>query len=191
MEQVEAIGDSGRALVLLDCMAAPGSIENLVCVDGAGRIVWRARLPTSDSADAYVSFQLTDNHILANSWSGHRVVFDPVSGDCWVQTPLSSTAPECAAHVTVTIAELIIGSKGASKAAKALRHDSAGAGRSAAEASDEAFHYAYARWAESISKNGLRTGAYASPNGVLSPLQAQPELALPPNRGLTEIKIRG
>ncbi|TMD15952.1 MAG: hypothetical protein E6J00_01730 [Chloroflexi bacterium] len=37
----------------------------------------------------------------------------------------------------------------------------------------------------SIQRNGLRPGSYVTLNGSLSPLQAQIDLALPPNRGLT------
>jgi hypothetical protein len=47
-----------------------------------------------------------------------------------------------------------------------------------------AYHYTGAQNVASIESNGLRAGAYATPNGELSPLQAQIDLALPPNRGL-------
>lgn len=47
---------------------------------------------------------------------------------------------------------------------------------------DEAFHYTFDDAVESISRNGLRPGSYATPAGNLSPLQAQIDLALPPNR---------
>jgi hypothetical protein len=39
-------------------------------------------------------------------------------------------------------------------------------------------------------KDGLRPGTYASPNGNLSGLQAQIELATPPNRVAPDIRIR-
>lgn len=55
---------------------------------------------------------------------------------------------------------------------------------------DTAYHYTFARYADSITKDGLRPGSYATPDGNLSPLQAQLDLALPPNRGLPEVKIR-
>jgi hypothetical protein len=54
----------------------------------------------------------------------------------------------------------------------------------------EAFHYTFSRYLQSISKNGLRQGTYATGNGTLSPLQAQIELALPANRGLPGALVR-
>ena len=51
---------------------------------------------------------------------------------------------------------------------------------------DEAFHYTFGKSVSNIEENGLKPGSYATPNGELSPLQAQIDLALPPNRGLTD-----
>ena len=42
----------------------------------------------------------------------------------------------------------------------------------------------------SVEENGLRAGSYATPNGDLSPMQAQIDLALPPNRGLPGVMVR-
>jgi hypothetical protein len=65
--------------------------------------------------------------------------------------------------------------------------DTEGAGGSGLS---EAFHYTGTQNAASIEANGLRAGSYATPNGGLSPLQAQIDLALPPNRGLPGSLIR-
>lgn len=54
----------------------------------------------------------------------------------------------------------------------------------------EAFHYTRAQNVASIESKGLLPGSYATPNGGLSPLQAQIDLALPPNRGLPGSMIR-
>jgi hypothetical protein len=54
----------------------------------------------------------------------------------------------------------------------------------------EAFHFTRAQNLGSIMENGLRAGSYATPNGELSPLQAQIDLALPPNRGLPSAMLR-
>lgn len=43
------------------------------------------------------------------------------------------------------------------------------------------FHHTFDDAVESIQRTGLRPGSYATPTGGLSPLQAQIELALPPN----------
>jgi hypothetical protein len=48
---------------------------------------------------------------------------------------------------------------------------------------DEAFHYTFKGAAASIERTGLKPGSYLTPDGRLSPLQAQIDLALPPNRG--------
>jgi hypothetical protein len=60
---------------------------------------------------------------------------------------------------------------------------------------DDAYHYTFQQYTQSIADDGLLIryeGAriYATPNGNLSPLQAQIELALPPNRGLTNAVIQ-
>lgn len=53
-----------------------------------------------------------------------------------------------------------------------------------------AYHYTGAQNVASIESKGLRAGAYATPDGSLSPLQAQIDLALPPNRGLPGATLR-
>jgi RHS repeat-associated protein len=60
---------------------------------------------------------------------------------------------------------------------------SAQAGRGVPE---KLYHYGFARDADNILKSGLRPGGFTTPRGDLSPLQAQIDLALPPNRGLRE-----
>lgn len=62
--------------------------------------------------------------------------------------------------------------------------------RAAASGVDDAYHYTSRQFVESIERHGLRRGTYATPTGNLSPLQAQLELALPPNRGLPDVTIR-
>jgi hypothetical protein len=60
----------------------------------------------------------------------------------------------------------------------------------AARGADEAFHYTYSKYVDSIRDMGLRPGSYATLDGKLSPVQAQIDLALPPNRGLTNALLR-
>lgn len=64
------------------------------------------------------------------------------------------------------------------------------AGFIAAKAGDEAFHYTRSELAALIEKEGLRPGSYLTKSGKLSTLQAQLDLALPPNRGLADAVIR-
>jgi hypothetical protein len=64
----------------------------------------------------------------------------------------------------------------------------------AAKTGDEglsaAYHYTRAQNVASIESKGLLKGGYATPDGSLSPLQAQIDLALPPNRGLPGALVR-
>jgi hypothetical protein len=65
----------------------------------------------------------------------------------------------------------------------------------AAGSVDEAYHYTFRQYVSSIAREGLTIrypGAriFTTPNGSLSPLQAQIELALPPNRGLPNAVIQ-
>jgi len=64
------------------------------------------------------------------------------------------------------------------------------AAKGAGAAADEAFHYTFSRYLSSIESQGLRAGSYATPTGTLSPLQAQIDLALAPNRCLTDALLR-
>lgn len=57
-------------------------------------------------------------------------------------------------------------------------------------AAGEAFHYTFEKFLSSIERNGLRQGSYATTTGELSPLQAQLDLALSPNRGLPNALLR-
>ena len=54
----------------------------------------------------------------------------------------------------------------------------------------EAFHYTSVESAQSIVENGARPGLYATPNGELSPLQAQLELSLNPEKALPTSAVR-
>jgi hypothetical protein len=59
----------------------------------------------------------------------------------------------------------------------------------ARNAADAAYHYTFSQTVESIRREGLRPGSFATPNGGLSPLQAQIDLALSPN-GLRNAVLR-
>ena len=64
------------------------------------------------------------------------------------------------------------------------------ADQAATKAVNDVFRYTKGEFVDSISTNGLRPGSYATPNGGLSPLQAQIDLALPPNTGLRDAVMR-
>lgn len=69
-----------HCIILLDMAASKkATFENLLCIDRAGRVVWKAKLPKSN--DAFVSFQMEADGLLhANTWSGYRVTLDPLTG---------------------------------------------------------------------------------------------------------------
>ena len=52
------------------------------------------------------------------------------------------------------------------------------------------YHYTSRKYADSIVENGLKPGAkgkvFTTPDGTMSGLQAQIDLALPPNRGIPD-----
>jgi hypothetical protein len=76
-------------------------------------------------------------------------------------------------------------------ASESVALEAGAAGRSGlAAAGTEAFHYGFRNALSSIKSQGLRAGTYATPNGTLSPLQAQIDLALSPNQGLRNTVLR-
>jgi len=68
--------------------------------------------------------------------------------------------------------------------------DTDAATRGSVPVTAEAFHYTFSRLVASIESVGLRQGSYATTAGDLSPLQAQIDLALRPNRGLPDTILR-
>jgi len=67
---------------------------------------------------------------------------------------------------------------------RAVETVAAGADGAGAKGVTEAFHYTGVQNVAPIEAKGLRAGTYATTQGGLSPLQAQLDLALQPNRGL-------
>jgi len=81
VEEVEPLPVGDRALVLLDYMSGPsGPFENLICVTCGGDVSWRAQLPSTSGTEAYVSFEIQGDELIAHAWTGHRVVLDPATG---------------------------------------------------------------------------------------------------------------
>jgi len=68
-------------IVLLEYAYHPRRpFRNLIRMRPDGSIIWHAELPQATANDAYVDIELTGGSLLAWSWSGYRVVIDPVSG---------------------------------------------------------------------------------------------------------------
>jgi hypothetical protein len=73
------LGNGARCILLLDPVASDATaFENLVCVDRAGAVIWRARLPTSP--DVFVSVALVPEGVQAKTWSGVSILLDVDSG---------------------------------------------------------------------------------------------------------------
>jgi len=72
---------SDDCLVLLNPDAQrQGPFRNLLRVSSNGAVVWNAQLPTRES-DCYTSVRWVEDSIVANSWTGYRVVIDGATGD--------------------------------------------------------------------------------------------------------------
>lgn len=73
------LGGGDRCILLLDPDASSASaFENLVCIDRAGAVTWRARLPTNP--DVFISVLQVPEGILAKTWSGMSILLDADSG---------------------------------------------------------------------------------------------------------------
>ncbi len=123
-----------------------------------------------------------------------KSIYDITIGDCIEACSASPGSPECLAEVAMLSpwgkpGKAIKPTKNAFNWAKKT-FDSWRSGGKAAKSSDDAFHYTSRGAAEAIEKQGLRPGSYGTPNGSLSPLQAQIDLALRPNRGLPDALVR-
>lgn len=64
----------GRRIVLYSwALCEEPRIRNLVCLDAADRIVWRAALPPSDDPDCFVRIEQDRGTILADTYRGARL----------------------------------------------------------------------------------------------------------------------
>lgn len=56
------------------------SFHNLLLLDWALTVVWRAELPNSTGANAYVNVKVSDDIIQAWTWDGWRCTIDETNG---------------------------------------------------------------------------------------------------------------
>jgi hypothetical protein len=66
---------------VFDWENGPMNDENLVCLDTDGRVRWRAKLPTSEPGDCFVTVTLDGDLVRASSMSYYAVWIDPVTGE--------------------------------------------------------------------------------------------------------------
>lgn len=70
---------NSNCLILLDMAASKEpTFENLICVNSDGGVAWKAELPETN--DAFVSIEMTNNGLQANTWNGYRVTLDRYTG---------------------------------------------------------------------------------------------------------------
>lgn len=94
---------------------------------------------------------------------------------------------QVAGEVVALTGEVLLGAKGAGAATRTAQGLKVADNVTSTGDFGRVFHYTSASNAESITATGIRSSrgtVYATPNSSLSPLQAQIDLALPPNRGL-------
>jgi hypothetical protein len=73
------LADGKQCLLLLDPdMSDKPVFENLLCIDQSERLIWKAKL--SSIPDVFVDVDLISEGVVANTWSGSRVVLDPHTG---------------------------------------------------------------------------------------------------------------
>ncbi|NKN36779.1 hypothetical protein HFC70_10470 [Agrobacterium sp. a22-2] len=79
MNQSISLDGGRKRLILFDPdEVLDGRYENLVCVDSAGAVVWRAELP--GAPDVFLSLYVEHGEIHAHTWSGYEVVINPENG---------------------------------------------------------------------------------------------------------------
>ncbi len=178
---------AGASIIILSILAAP------VVSATAASTAWLA------AAQSHVGAVNREMHVVGLVWG---VATDPELGRAPSQalTPAATTSshgPADRANVNrlrpqiQRVCQTRSPAGGATMLVEVRRHAS---GVFAAEGEgaglSEAFHYTGSQNVASIEANGLRADAYATTTGELSPLQAQIDLALPPNRGLPGGLIR-
>lgn len=80
VERSIAIG-SGRRVVLYAPVAGDDArARNLVCLDRAGRVVWRGELPPATGPDRFVAVERDGDSLQVETLSGRRLTISPGTG---------------------------------------------------------------------------------------------------------------
>jgi hypothetical protein len=76
-----ALPDGLGRIVLFDSPAGhKARLENLLCVDHCGGLIWTAQLPKDTLPDAFLSARLHGSVLIAHTWSCFAVTIDPKTG---------------------------------------------------------------------------------------------------------------
>ena len=166
--------------------------------DGPGKVASTDRiLSPSSRSNTQTDYTVTAEKDTVDTRESLGVMFDHVYGAGGTSYPVPEPdlplQPDHLAEEVVlggAVGKAGFGTLGWIGRELGLLRGSGVAARGAVRGADEAFHYTSSRAAASIEQQGLRAGSYATPNGSLSPLQAQLDLALAPNRGVPGSLLR-
>jgi hypothetical protein len=69
----------GGSVIVYDWSQRPHPIENLICINSDGTIRWKGKLP--DPTDFFVGADLAGDLLIASTWNGFAMSFDPQTGN--------------------------------------------------------------------------------------------------------------
>jgi Domain of unknown function (DUF4279) len=82
---IELPDGTGRILLFDGAAGSKGRLENLICVDHSGQLIWTAHLPKNTGPDAFVSASLSVKLdgpvVIAHTWSCFALTIDPKTGE--------------------------------------------------------------------------------------------------------------
>lgn len=79
-ESVDLSDGRGRVVVFDWSEDNRARLENLVCVDASGDVVWTAELPEGTGQDCFTGVRLVCGAVYAFTWSSFMLTLDPASG---------------------------------------------------------------------------------------------------------------
>jgi hypothetical protein len=74
---IELPDGTGQILLFDSPAGSKGRLENLICVDHSGGLIWTAQLPKNTGPDAFLSARMVGPVIIANTSSSFAVTIDP------------------------------------------------------------------------------------------------------------------
>jgi hypothetical protein len=123
---------------------------------------------------------------LAKFWGNIEEFGDTLSGN-----PLAYCGPGSSEEAALAnVLDFGAGAAGGDPEIDADEEEDSISAAQGGETAATASSYTYGQYVDSIEQNGLRSGTYATPISGLSPLQAQIELSLSPERGLPDVEVQ-
>ncbi|WP_277981966.1 hypothetical protein [Sphingomonas phyllosphaerae] len=75
-----AIGSGRRVVLYAPAAGDDARARNLVCLDRAGRVVWRGELPPATGPDRFVAVERDGDSLQVETLSGRRLLISPGTG---------------------------------------------------------------------------------------------------------------